>query len=147
MLATQGNSTDDYVMKENTGLNERKIIAFIPVVDTERAKVFYRDTLGLALVTEELPFALVFDANGIMLRLAIVEKMPGNPGTILGWQVPDIISAAQDLQSAGVLFERYEYMQQDELGIWATPTGAKVAWFKDPDGNVLSISEHSEVTK
>jgi len=65
----------------------------------------------------------------------------------LGWQVPDIAAAVRDLAQAGVTFERYGFMQQDELGIWTTPTGAKVAWFKDPDGNILSISQHPEWEK
>jgi hypothetical protein len=65
----------------------------------------------------------------------------------LGWQVPDIAAAARDLVQAGIQFERYGFMKQDELGIWTAPTGAKVAWFKDPDGNILSISEHPELKK
>jgi hypothetical protein len=63
-------------------------------------------------------------------------------GAVLGWQVPDAVMAVKQLMSAGVQFERYEFMKQDELGIWTTPTGAKVAWFKDPDGNILSVSQH-----
>jgi catechol 2,3-dioxygenase-like lactoylglutathione lyase family enzyme len=124
------------------GLNQYNIIAFVPIVDVGRAKAFYRDTLGLRLVAEEPPFALEFDANGIMLRLVMAEKMPAGFGTVLGWQVPDIVAAVQGLLARGVVFERYEHMPQDALGIWSTPTGAKVAWFKDPDGNVLSVSQH-----
>src|SRR5271166_6384056 len=118
-------------MTTSVGLSRYNIVGFITIVDTERAKRFYRDTLGLPLVSEEPPFALVFDANGIMLRLAIGSELPRNPGTVLGWQVPDITSAVRDLDRAGVRFERYEYMKQDDLGIWTTPTGARVAWFKD----------------
>jgi catechol 2,3-dioxygenase-like lactoylglutathione lyase family enzyme len=129
-------------MSKSAELNRYNIVAFVTTVDAERAKSFYRDTLGLTLVSEEPPFALVFDANGIMLRLAMVKELPSNPGTVLGWQVPDIESAARELVGAGVRLERYEFMKQDELGIWTSPTGAKVAWFKDPDGNVLSVSEH-----
>ena len=117
------------------------------IVDVERAKAFYRDTLGLRLLSEEPPFALVFDANGIMLRLGMGKELPPVKGTVLGWQVPDAATAVKDLMQAGVQFERYGFMKQDELGIWTTPTGAKVAWFKDPDGNLLSISEHPELTK
>jgi hypothetical protein len=84
----------------------------------------------------------VFDANGIMLRLAIGKERPLIPGTVLGWQVPDAAAAVKQLMRAGVQCERYEFMQQDELGIWTTPTRAKVAWFKDPDGNILSVSQH-----
>jgi len=134
-------------MRQNAGLSRYNLVAFVTIVDAERAKAFYRDTLGIPLVSEELPFALVFDANGIMLRLAIVGQCSPNPGTVLGWQVPEIVSAALALERAGVRFERYEYMQQDEMGIWTSPNGAKVAWFKDPDGNVLSISQHAGVEK
>lgn len=128
----------------HSGLNKYNIIAFVPIMDVPRAKAFYHDKLGLRLVGEELPFALVFDANGIMLRLAISENVAPLPGTVLGWQVPDINTALSDLELAGVSFERYDFLTQDTRGIWTTPTGAKVAWFKDPDGNVLSISEHPE---
>jgi len=131
-------------MPQLTGLGKYNIVGFVSIVDAARAKEFYRDTLGLRLVSEEPPFALVFDANGIMLRLAMVKEIPPAHGTVLGWQVPDIGATVKDLGSAGVRFERYGQMKQDELGIWTTPTGAKVAWFKDPDGNILSISEHPE---
>lgn len=126
-------------------LSEYNIVAFATIVDVERAKAFYRDTLGLRLVMEEPPFALVFDANGIMLRLGMGQERPEFHGTVLGWQVPEIGAAVQELQQAGVSFERYPQMEQDELGIWTSPTGAKVAWFKDPDGNTLSLSEHPEL--
>jgi catechol 2,3-dioxygenase-like lactoylglutathione lyase family enzyme len=120
------------------------LIGFVTIVDVARAKEFYRDKLGLPLVSEEPPFALVFDANGIMLRLAIANERPALNGTVLGWQVPDAMAAVADLEKAGILFERYGFLPQDEHGIWTTPTGSKVAWFKDPDGNLLSISEHPE---
>lgn len=132
-------------MPQPFGLSKFNIIGFLTVVDVARAKEFYGGTLGLRLVSEEPPFALVFDANGIMLRLGMGKKLPPAIGTVLGWQVPDAIATVRDLQQAGVTFERYEHMNQDELGIWTTPTGAKVAWFKDPDGNILSISEHPEL--
>jgi catechol 2,3-dioxygenase-like lactoylglutathione lyase family enzyme len=125
-------------------LSQCNVIAFVHIVDVDRAKAFYRDTLGLRLLGDELPYALVFDANGIMLRLAIVKERPVFPGTVLGWQVPDASAAVQNLQDAGVQFERFSFMKQDEQGIWTTPMGAKVAWFKDPDGNLLSISQHRE---
>ena len=129
------------------GLGQHPLIAFLPIVDVDRAKAFYRDTLGLRLLSEELPFALVFDAHGIMLRLAIGSKRPSTVGTVLGWQVPDIESAVRHLHTAKVHFEQYPYMLQDDLGIWTTPTGSRVAWFKDPDGNLLSISQHPELTQ
>ncbi len=134
-------------MSQHSGLSDYDIIAFVTIVNVARAKKFYAETLGLRLVSEEPPFALVFDANGIMLRLGMGKELPTADGTVLGWRVPDITAAVKDLKQAGVRFERYEYMKQDDWGIWTTPTGAKVAWFKDPDGNVLSISEHLEATK
>ena len=131
-------------MSQPFGLAEYDIIGFISIVDVSRARSFYRDTLGLRLLMEEPPFALVFDANGIMLRLGMAKEIAPAHGTVLGWQVPDIGATVKNLGQAGVRFEFYEGMDQDELGIWASPTGAKVAWFKDPDGNILSISEHPE---
>jgi catechol 2,3-dioxygenase-like lactoylglutathione lyase family enzyme len=125
-------------------LGKRDIIAFVYIVDVERAKAFYRDTLGLCLVSEEPPFALVFDANGVMLRLGMLKEIPPPHGTVLGWQVPDVGATVRELGEAGVRFERYAQMKQDKLGIWSSPSGAKVAWFKDPDGNIFSVSEHPE---
>jgi len=91
----------------------------------------------------EDPFAVVFDSNGNMIRLTKVNEFRPQPFTVLGWQVSDIVAAVKRLQGAGVTFERYgEFMQQDELGIWTAPGGAKVAWFQDPDGNTLSVSQH-----
>lgn len=129
-------------MSERLGCHN--IIAFLTIVDVERAKAFYGGTLGLRLVSEEPPFALVYDANGIMVRLGIGKDRIPFDGTLLGWHVPDAVGAVTDLQQAGAVFERYGFLPQDALGIWTTPTGAKVAWFKDPDGNTLSISEHPE---
>lgn len=126
-------------------LGRYNIIGFVTIVDVERAKHFYRDILGLKLIREEPPFALVFDANGIMLRLGMGKERPPVTGTVLGWQVPDASAAVRDLESAGVQVERYSFVKQDEQGIWTTPTGSRVAWFKDPDGNLLSISEHPEL--
>jgi catechol 2,3-dioxygenase-like lactoylglutathione lyase family enzyme len=134
-------------MEPKPRLAKYDLIAFVTIVDVERAKCFYRDTLGLTLLSEEPPFALVFDANGIMLRLGMGKELPKVPGTVLGWRVPDITSAVQEMERAGVKFERFGGMKQDELGIWSAPGGAKVAWFKDPDGNILSLSEHPEAKK
>jgi catechol 2,3-dioxygenase-like lactoylglutathione lyase family enzyme len=131
-------------MTKHTGLSNYNIIGFVTIIDVERAKSFYGGTLGLRLVSEEPPFALVFDANGIMLRLGMGKQLPPASGTVLGWQVPDIKSVVNALEAAGVQFERYGFLEQDDSGIWTTPTGAKVAWFKDPDGNILSVSEHPE---
>lgn len=144
LLAEVGGTLHDRCMQTAQGLGNRNLIAFVTIRDAESAKRFYRDTLGLRLVSEELPFALVFNANGTMLRLAIAPQHVPLPGTVLGWRVDEIEEQVRGLAGAGVVFERFEGMPQDELGIWSTPTGAKVAWFKDPDGNLLSISEHPQ---
>jgi catechol 2,3-dioxygenase-like lactoylglutathione lyase family enzyme len=134
-------------MSQLSGLGKYNIVGFISIVDVSRAKEFYRDTLGLRLIMEEPPFALVFEANGIMLRLGMAKERPPAHGTVLGWQVPEITETVKSLEQAGVRFERYKGMEQDELGIWTSPTGAKVAWFKDLDGNILSVSEHPELKR
>jgi catechol 2,3-dioxygenase-like lactoylglutathione lyase family enzyme len=132
-------------MTKSFGLGKYNIIGFVSIVDVSRARNFYRDTLGLRVLMEEPPFALVFDANGIMLRLGMAKEIAPAHGTVLGWQVPQVNATVKELGHAGVQFEPYEGMDQDELGIWTSPTGAKVAWFKDPDGNTLSLSEHPEL--
>jgi catechol 2,3-dioxygenase-like lactoylglutathione lyase family enzyme len=131
-------------MTHETSLDRHNIIAFIPIVHVAKARTFYVDVLGLRLAREEVPFALVFDANGIMLRLAIVDELVPAPWTVLGWEVPDVETAVRELESSGVRFERFAQLDQDEHGIWNSPNGARVAWFKDPDGNVLSLSERAE---
>ena len=86
-------------------------------------------------------FALAFDAGGTMLRVAIVKTLQPAGYTVLGWIVPDITKAVRGLMRRGVVFSRYEGMPQDDLGIWSSPSGARVAWFADPDGNTLSLTE------
>jgi catechol 2,3-dioxygenase-like lactoylglutathione lyase family enzyme len=122
-------------------LGSRKLVAFVATAAPAKAKKFYRDTLGLRLVDEN-PFALVFDAHGTMLRVTQVEKVVVAGYTVLGWQVPDLADMVMRLKKAGVRFQRYDGMGQDKLGIWQSPSGAKVAWFTDPDGNTLSVTEH-----
>ena len=134
-------------MTDATRLRGHTIVAFVPIVSLAKARTFYCDTLGLPFVRDEAPFALVFDANGIMLRLTLIGELSPAPWTVLGWEVANIKNAVRELASAGVRFERYEQMTQDEHGIWTSPSGAMVAWFKDPDGNVLSISEHPETIR
>lgn len=121
-------------------LGSINIVAFVPTKDAEKAKAFYVGVLGLRFVKDD-GFALVLDANGIMIRVAKAEFTPA-PFTILGWQVADIEKMVAGLQAKGVHFERFGFLEQDALGIWTAPSGDKVAWFKDPDGNVLSVSEH-----
>ena len=115
-------------------------MAFAPTCDQDRAIEFYRDKLGLRLTSRD-NFAAAFDAHGIMLRVAGVPKpLAPQPFTILGWKVPDIAAAVRSLEAAGVSFEHYPFVH-DELGIWTAPGGTKVAWFKDPDGNILSLTQ------
>jgi len=116
-------------------------MAFSATVDAERAKTFYRDQLGLKLV-EDSPFALVFDAAGTMLRVQKVQQVREAQYTALGWQVSDIAAKVDELSKAGVKFEHYGFPGVDERGIWTPPGSAtKVAWFKDPDGNILSLTQ------
>lgn len=119
-------------------LGSEKIVAFVGTRDPQRAKAFYQNTLGLKLLDQD-QFALVFDANGIMLRVTTVQDVVTAPYTVLGWQVADVRSTVGKLSDAGVKLERYPFMQQDDLGIWVAPGGGRVAWFKDPDGNLLSV--------
>lgn len=122
-------------MLEHSGL-----VAFVGVSDLDRARQFYGGTLGLP-ITEASPVALVADANGTMLRLTAVKEPVAAPYTVLGWQVADIGSVIDQLTARGVRFTRYEGMGQDERAVWTAPGGAKVAWFLDPDGNNLSLTE------
>lgn len=121
-------------------LASQKLMAFVAARDLGRARDFYRDRLGLRLVSED-EFALVFDAGGTMLRVARVEEPVAAQYTVLGWQVDDISQTAKSLRNAKIGLEHYPGIEQDELGIWKSPSGAQVAWFKDPDGNTLSVTE------
>ncbi len=122
-------------------LGSNNLVAFVPTRDAEKARVFYEEVLGLRFIKDD-GFALVMDANGIMVRVAKAPEFKPLPFTILGWQVSEIEKVVRSLQKRGVQFEVFGFFQQDELGIWTAPTGDKVAWFKDPDGNMLSVSEH-----
>ena len=124
-------------------LGSMDIVAFVPTRNREKARPFYEKTLGLPFVSDD-QFALVFVANGVMVRVVDVSSVAGfqpAPFTVLGWSVGDIAKIVKGLGRKGIKFERYPGMQQDQLGIWNSPSGAKVAWFKDPDGNVLSVTE------
>jgi catechol 2,3-dioxygenase-like lactoylglutathione lyase family enzyme len=121
-------------------LNKARIVCFLATRDSGAARDFYENVLGMNFV-EDGPFALVFDANGTMLR---IQKFPDHTPakhTSLGWEVNDIRSTVHELQDRGVRFERYERLHQDELGVWKSPSGAQVAWFRDPDGNTLSLTQ------
>lgn len=124
-------------------LGTADVVAFVPTRNPERARAFYQRVLGLEFVSED-PFALVFNANGVTVRVADVSSVRDfKPAsfTILGWHVSSVEATVRDLQAKGVAFERFPGMQQSQVGIWTSPSGAKVAWFKDPDGNVLSVTE------
>src|SRR5579864_3269421 len=122
-------------------LGSYPLIAFIATHDPDLAKRFYRDTLGLRMVSED-KFALVFDAHGTMLRISIVQDLMVAKHTVLGWSVPDILAVAQKLEEAGIKLERFKnFHGMDERGIWTAPGGSKVAWFRDPDENLLSITQ------
>ena len=121
-------------------LESSDLVAFVAAADLRRARVFYEQKLGLR-VLEHDDFACVLDANGTMLRVTAVPEVAQAGYTVLGWRVGDIAASVQDLAARGVTFLRYDGMNQDEDGIWTTPTGARVAWFADPDGNTLSLTQ------
>ena len=121
-------------------LGSSSIIAFVPATDLARARDFYEHTLCLRFV-EQSDLSCVFDANGTMLRITVVSKVASPGYTVLGWRVADIEVAVQALTLNGVEFTRYDGMDQDLNGIWTTPSGDKVGWFTDPDGNNLSLTQ------
>jgi catechol 2,3-dioxygenase-like lactoylglutathione lyase family enzyme len=116
------------------------LVAFIPVTDIAKARAFYESTLGLTVVDAN-PFALVVDANGTHVRITPVPNLVPQPFTICGWEVADIEATVAELVALGVRFTVYEGMKQRSNGIWASPSGDLVAWFVDPDGNTLSLTE------
>ena len=121
-------------------LSDSKLVGFLATTDYNKAREFYEGKLGLRFVSQD-DFALVLHADGNTIRIPRVTDFRPQPFTVLGWEVSDIQSKVKELAGRGVQFERYGFAGQDELGIWSSPAGAKVAWFKDPDGNVLSMSE------
>ncbi|HVC42820.1 MAG TPA: VOC family protein [Candidatus Saccharimonadales bacterium] len=121
-------------------LDDGRLIAFVPTTDLARARAFYAETLGLP-VAEESQFACVLDANGTMLRLTPVRRLSRVRYTVLGWGVDDIAVTAGRLAAAGVAFVRYRGMEVDDAGVWTAPGGDRVAWFEDPDGNLLSLTQ------
>ena len=116
------------------------LMAFLATSDPAKALAFYQDALGLTLIADE-EYALVFEANGTMLRVQKVASVAAAPYTALGWSTQAIDEDVAGLTARGVVFERFEGMEQDTAGIWTAPGGARVAWFKDPDGNLLSLTE------
>lgn len=121
-------------------LTKGKIVAFVPTLDLAKARSFYEGVLGFRVVSED-GFALVLEANGTMLRVTHVQNFQPQQFTILGWDVADINESVSRLSVGGVKFENYSMPGQDQRGIWKSPSGARIAWFKDPDGNVLSLTQ------
>jgi catechol 2,3-dioxygenase-like lactoylglutathione lyase family enzyme len=117
-----------------------KPVLFLATADAERSRAFYERVLGMACVAVE-PYALVFRVGDSMLRVQKVDRVPRVPYTVLGWAVGDIRSTVTALSKAGVAFRRYDGLDQDDLGVWHSPSGAMVVWFEDPDGNTLSLTQ------
>ncbi len=122
-------------------LAHEKLMGFIPAKNLAAAKAFYEGRLGFRVVSED-HFGISLETKGALVRIANVGEHTPAAFTILGWEVADVQKTVTELKQAGVEFMRVPGLQQDELGIWAAPSGARVAWFKDPDGNTLSVSQH-----
>jgi catechol 2,3-dioxygenase-like lactoylglutathione lyase family enzyme len=120
------------------------MIGFVPTTDLDRALLFYRDVLGLEFVDND-GFALLFRSGDRAIRIVDVGELTPHPFTILGWEMPGIDAEVERLAAAGIEFLRFGHFDQDDLGIWTAPSGDRVAWFSDPDGNVLSLSATLEV--
>ena len=121
-------------------LSSEKLVGFVATAKPGEAREFYEKVLGLQLL-ENTPYALVFIAGTTTVRIQKVQTVVVSGYTALGWQVRDIVSTVEALSKRGVRFQSYEGMTQSEAGIWRTPDGSSVAWFRDPDGNRLSITE------
>jgi catechol 2,3-dioxygenase-like lactoylglutathione lyase family enzyme len=118
-----------------------KMVGFVPTKDYDKARAFYEENLGFEFISLD-QYALVMSVGGHEIRIARVPNFTPLQGTILGWEVENIETIVRWLRDNGVVLEKYPFVQDRELGIWTTPTGDKVAWFKDPDGNILSVSQH-----
>ena len=121
-------------------LSSAHLVAFVASLDLESAHRFYGGVLGLERV-EASSFANVYEADGTQLRVTRVQELSTAPYTVLGWRVEDIVGEIETLAAAGVAFKHYEGMDQDEHGVWTSPSGARIAWFADPEGNVLSLQQ------
>jgi catechol 2,3-dioxygenase-like lactoylglutathione lyase family enzyme len=122
-------------------LASSRMVGFVPTKDSKKARAFYEGKLGFQFVSDD-PFALVVKAGETTIRVAKAQNFTPAQYTVLGWAVDDIEKVVTWLRKQGVAFEKYPFIQDQELGIWTAPTGDRVAWFKDPDGNVLSVSQH-----
>ena len=121
-------------------LGAAKVMAFVATTDPERAKLFYRDVLGLRLASDE-PYALVFEAGDTMVRIQKTRELRPQPFTALGWEVDDIERVVDDVVARGATALRVDGLPQDARGIWQADATTKVWWFKDPDGNTLSLTQ------
>ncbi len=121
-------------------MNKSKLICFIATSHPSKSRDFYNKRLGLKLISED-SFALEFNAYHSMLRIQKVNDFVPVQRTVLGWEIKNIKNKVNQLKKRGVKFNRYKGMSQDENRIWTSPSGAKVAWFRDPDGNVLSLTQ------
>jgi catechol 2,3-dioxygenase-like lactoylglutathione lyase family enzyme len=124
-------------------LNSSRIISFIPTLDIEKAREFYENKLGLHL-RQKIEGSLIFDVNNALIKISQVQELPPSLYTIFGWDVQNIRKEMKLLKSKGIKFKRIKGLVQDEYKIWAAPDGSEVAWFKDPDGNYLSLTEFSK---
>lgn len=122
--------------------NQRKPVAFLATAQPEKARAFYGGILGLPL-RAQTPFALVFDDLVCALRIQIVPGFAPAPHTVHGWDVQSIDQDIAELRGNGVTFEMFGSLEQSHTGIWTSPDGHKIAWFKDPCGNILSLTEHT----
>jgi catechol 2,3-dioxygenase-like lactoylglutathione lyase family enzyme len=121
-------------------LNQSRLVCFIATTDADRARAFYQDMLGLPLIADG-GYALVFDANGTQLRVQRVDAVAPHAYTALGWEVGDLAATVRALVAKGVAVARFPGLPLDADGVWDTPDGSRVAWFHDPDGNTLSLSQ------
>jgi catechol 2,3-dioxygenase-like lactoylglutathione lyase family enzyme len=121
-----------------TQLSNAALVAFVATTDTARARAFYEGVLGLRVVHDDA-FACVVDAHGTEVRITAVPERAGAEYTVLGWAVDDLDATIDDLVARGVTFTRYDGMEQDDRGAWTAPGGTRIVWFKDPDGNTLSL--------
>jgi hypothetical protein len=121
-------------------LSSQRLKAFVSTVQPSVAREFYQKKLGLKLLSQD-KYGMEFEANEAHIRLSVVDKLTPQPFTVLGWETDDIVSTINNLTAKGIVFERYNFIEQDDNGIWTAPGGTRVAWFKDPDGNLLSVSD------
>lgn len=121
-------------------LQNAELMGFIATTRPDQARGFYCDVLGLGF-EEDTQFALVVRSANALVRIQKVQTFTPLRFTALGWVVEDIKATARQLADKGVACERFEGMKQDALGIWISPSGAMVCWFKDPDGNYLSLTQ------